>query len=289
MFEILSSVQERFMQGRSHGVTGGAANASGFRAKTDLAISLAQPAAITAAATPKRQPAGSDKTLSGSLHWISVRQKRGAFYVKRAVRRKSLMLTPNALAQESLLQTVHALTNALGAKDKYTSGHAQAVAAYAEKLSRALGLDSLTVLQVRLGALLHDIGKIGVPGAIINKPAALTEVERAVMNDHPAIGAKILTPLADISPLMPGVIEIVAHHHQLWDGSGYGPTPQERLSGQAIPLGARIVALVDAFHALTSKRSYRSAMSHAEAINQLKSEAGSKWDPALVAQWAALF
>ena len=174
-----------------------------------------------------------------------------------------------------MFETIGSLAGALDAKDKYTRGHSQAVANYAIALCHALNLPASMVEQVRLAAFLHDIGKIGIPESILSKPGPLTPEEWAIMNQHPVIGARqILAPVSALKDIIP----LVEHHHERWDGTGH----PAGLKGQDIPLGARIVSIVDAFHALTSDRSYRAAMTVVEAQVILDEGAGKIWDPNLI-------
>ncbi|MEB3206555.1 MAG: HD-GYP domain-containing protein [Vampirovibrionales bacterium] len=177
--------------------------------------------------------------------------------------------------EKVMTQTIYALTGALEAKDAYTCGHSRAVALYATHLCSALQLEGETIEHIRLAALLHDIGKIGISESILNKEGPLTPAEWQIMKQHPVIGArKILSPLAGLTPILP----YVEHHHEHWDGSG----DPMGLAGEQIPLGARIVAIVDAYHALTSRRCYREALSKPQAVTILRNGAGSTWDPTLM-------
>jgi len=175
-----------------------------------------------------------------------------------------------------MLQTIGSLAGALDAKDRYTRGHSQAVANYAVALAHALQLSAEEVEEIRLAAFLHDIGKIGIPETILCKDGPLNEREWEIMKQHPIIGARqILAPVKALE----NVIPLVEYHHENWDGSGY----PSGLAGEDIPLGARIVAIVDAFHGLTSDRAYRKALPIDQAADLLKSESGIKWDPELLA------
>jgi diguanylate cyclase (GGDEF)-like protein/putative nucleotidyltransferase with HDIG domain len=187
------------------------------------------------------------------------------------------LISPNSglgTSTPMMLETIHSLSGAMNAKDQYTDGHAYAVARYAVKLAQAVGFDAPQTETVRLAALLHDIGKIGIPESILCKPGPLTDEEWEVMKQHPVIGArKILAPISGLRDVIP----MVEHHHEHWDGSGH----PLGLKGEAIPIGARIVAIVDAFHALTSNRCYRKALSLAQTKQILSDGAGRLWDPYL--------
>jgi HD-GYP domain-containing protein (c-di-GMP phosphodiesterase class II) len=131
------------------------------------------------------------------------------------------------------------------------------------------------VRNVELGAVLHDIGKVRVPEAILNKPGPLDDEEWAVMRTHPEVGERILEPIRSLR----GILPIVRHHHERWDGAGY----PDRLAGRAIPLGARVVAVCDAYRAMTEDRPYRLAMDETEARRELETGSGVQFDPDCVA------
>jgi diguanylate cyclase (GGDEF)-like protein len=172
------------------------------------------------------------------------------------------------------LGTAEALAAALEAKDHYTADHARSIADLAVAVGDRLGLDEDSLRDLRYGAIFHDIGKIAIPDAILNKPAGLTEDEFAIVRRHPEVGEQILAPV----PLFAGVRRIVRHDHERWDGRGY----PDGLRGSDIPIGARIVLVVDAYHAMRSDRPYRRAMPVAEAREQLRQHAGSQFDPRVV-------
>lgn len=181
-------------------------------------------------------------------------------------------------ADDLMLETITSLAGALEAKDRYTRGHSQAVANYAVALAHALKMTPSEIEEIRAAAFLHDIGKIGIPEDILCKNGPLNEKEWEIMKQHPVIGAQqILYPVASLRPIIPAV----EYHHENWDGSGH----PHGLKGEKIPLGARIVSIVDAFHALTSDRSYRKALPVAEAKKILQAGAGSKWDPHLLEEF----
>jgi hypothetical protein len=167
------------------------------------------------------------------------------------------------------------LMMALVAKDPYTSGHSQAVCHYADKLANYLQLPPDDIKAIHLAAQLHDIGKLGIPDAILNKPSPLTEDEWAIMRKHPEIGANMI--LRHI-PELAQASDYVLHHHERWDGSGY----PDGLAGEAISLGAQIVSIVDVYHGLTSNRSYRQAMPVADVITMMETQKGLHWRPELV-------
>ena len=173
-------------------------------------------------------------------------------------------------AQRLYRETLASLSNALEAKDAVTSQHTEEVVRLAVGVAAELELELEAVRSVELGAVLHDIGKVRVPEAILNKPGPLTDEEWLVMKTHPEIGEHILRPIQSLQ----GILPIVRHHHERWDGTGY----PDGLSGRAIPLGARIVAVCDAYRAMTENRPYRAALSISEARDELEAGAGTQFD-----------
>jgi putative two-component system response regulator len=169
---------------------------------------------------------------------------------------------------------VAALANAVEAKDVTTESHCQRLAGYAGRLAQTIGLDGADLRAVTYGALLHDVGKIGIAESILTKPGPLTDAEWAEMRRHPEIGEQICAPLASSRQFIP----IIRGHHERWDGRGY----PDGLRGEDIPLGARIVGLVDAFDAMVNDRPYRPARTPAEAIAELWACSGRQFDPDLV-------
>ncbi len=177
--------------------------------------------------------------------------------------------------EESYLGTVLALANAVDAKDTYTGYHSARLAELALAVGKRLGIKDGFLEDLRWGAMLHDIGKIGVPDEILRKPARLTEEEWAIVRRHPVIGEQILAPV----PKLAVAAGIVRHHHERYDGRGY----PDGLSGEGIPLGARILAVVDAYGAITDERAYQHSRSHEEAVAELRNCSGTQFDPAIVA------
>jgi len=177
--------------------------------------------------------------------------------------------------QTANLAAVESLAQALDARDHYTRGHSENVTRRAVAIARAMGLPTETLAKLRIAGLLHDIGKIGTPDNILNKQGRLTQEEWQLVRTHPSVGASILAK----APLLTEVIPIVLGHHEHFDGSGY----PHRLVGEDIPLGARILAVADAYDAMTSHRPYRPAMSHEDALAELKANAGRQFDPKVVA------
>lgn len=182
-----------------------------------------------------------------------------------------------AEARVSFTSTVRALINLLFAKDNYTGEHSNMLVELAEAVALRFGLSEIEALYVKLGALLHDIGKIGIPEAILHKPARLTPEEFSAMQRHVDYGERALSGV----PRMEKVHAIVKSHHEWWNGGGY-PCG---LKGEAIPLGARIVAVVDAYDAMTSDRPYRQQLPEDIAIERLRAAVGIQFDPLVVAKF----
>ncbi|MCU1315450.1 MAG: hypothetical protein JWN63_772 [Candidatus Acidoferrum typicum] len=175
---------------------------------------------------------------------------------------------------QAVLDTVTSLAFAIDAKDHYTQGHSQKVSAYAALIAEAMGMKDAEVEEVRLGAVLHDIGKVGVPESILNKNGPLNPEEWETMKAHVNFGAKILDPLTPLASIR----EMVLHHHEFFDGSGY----PEALTGEHIPLGARIIAVADAYDTITSDRTYKKARSATDALAELERCANAQFDGAIV-------
>lgn len=184
------------------------------------------------------------------------------------------LVESNRALRDLLTGSVGALVSTMEAKDGYTAGHSQRVADTACAIARELGWHHADVEQLRLGALLHDIGKVGISLAILNKPGSLTPEEREVVCQHPLVGARILSSL----PGCEDIVRIILHHHERHDGSGYPSSTR----GDEIPITARIVAIADVYDALTSQRSYRAAYSRGEAIAILEESSGSALDPGIL-------
>ena len=197
-----------------------------------------------------------------------VRQK-----VKIALNR--VQLAEVELRERLLAPTVASvLANAIEVRDHGMEGHTERLAALALELGHRKGLEETSLATLELGAVLHDIGKIGIPDAILLKPGALTLDEREIMRAHPEIGDRMLAPLALLEP----VRSIVRHHHERWDGTGY----PDRLAEDAIPLLARIVSVADSIEAMSSDRPYRAPKRDAGVVRELRSGRGTQWDPELV-------
>jgi len=171
-------------------------------------------------------------------------------------------------------KTFEKVAQSLGERDPYTGKHSEDVAVIARKIGRELGLAEDEVEQIEAAARVHDIGKISIPDSVLLKPGKLTDEEWEAIKQHPVIGADLLSGLE----IYEGSIDIIRHHHEHWDGSGY----PDGLKGEQIPLGARIVAVADVYNALTTDRPYREAYSKAEALEIIRDMSGKELDPQLV-------
>ncbi len=198
--------------------------------------------------------------------------------IERNLTRHTLESTRTSALQEEVQRsyraTLEALLAALDTRDTETEGHSERVAAYTMLIAQQLNLSQEELQHIERGALLHDIGKIGVPDHILYKPGPLTPDEWEIMKQHPVIGYKMCMKVEMLRPAAP----IVLHHHERWDGKGY----PHSLSGEEIPLGARIFAIADTLDAMTSDRPYRKALSFAQAREEIERCAGSQFDPELV-------
>ena len=185
--------------------------------------------------------------------------------------------------EESFDDTIEVLVSALDAKDPYTRLHSERVAAIVKSIAERMGFDEHDVKRITYAARIHDIGKVAIPDSILLKPSKLTEEEFELIKTHPQKGLEVLSPMKHrLSKEVQGVI---LHHHERWDGSGY----LAQLKGEAIPLWARIVALADAYEAMTAGRAYSPAKTPQEALNEIIVQAGRQFDPQVVKHFEALW
>jgi HD-GYP domain-containing protein (c-di-GMP phosphodiesterase class II) len=178
------------------------------------------------------------------------------------------------------VEFVQSLASALDARDPYTAGHSHRVSVMSRAVARRMGLPSEAAERVRVGALLHDIGKIGIADSLLRKPGRLTAEEFAIVSRHPEIGRRILEGVEGFSPYL-AAVEL---HHENWDGSGY-PHGQ---AGMTTPVDARIIHVTDAYDAMTTDRPYRPGMTHGQALEALEGNAGTQFDPEVVRRFAEL-
>ncbi len=172
--------------------------------------------------------------------------------------------------QELFLNSIRALAAAVDAKDPYTRGHSERVARYSVAIARHLGQPLEEVRKVRIAALLHDVGKIGIDDRILRKPTALTDDEFEVMKLHPVKGALIMGQIPQLKWIIPGM----RYHHEKWDGTGY----PDGLRGEEIPMLARIISVADTFDAMTTTRPYQKAMKSDYVVSRIKTFAGTRYD-----------
>lgn len=179
----------------------------------------------------------------------------------------------NQELRTAYIQTIRALAEAIDAKDAYTRGHSERVAVYSSRIGHEMGLDKEMIERIYFAGLLHDVGKIGIPDAIITKPDRLTPEEYEEIKRHPEIGARILEPVEFLHHIVP----CVRHHHEWFDGctSGY----PDRLAGDQIPLPSRVIVVADTVEAMTSDRPYRKALSLDVVVEELHKYSGSQFDP----------
>ena len=199
---------------------------------------------------------------------------------KRIVAQAGALEDALALRERTYDATLTALTSALDFRDNETGGHSDRVVAYMELLLEQMNIGGAELATLRRGALLHDVGKIGVPDNILRKPTALSETEWSVMKRHPEFGAQIISGI----PFLEDVARIVRHHHERWDGMGY----PDGLKGDRIPLGARIFAVGDSFDAMTSDRPYRRGLLIDAAREEIRRCANSQFDPAVVTAFLSI-
>ncbi|MDR2701357.1 MAG: HD-GYP domain-containing protein [Spirochaetaceae bacterium] len=197
----------------------------------------------------------------------------GRTYDKRTNYKKSQKepLDIADLLEKTHFETIMAFSEALEARDQYTAGHSRRVMEYSKSIGQRMKLDKQEIEDLRRSALLHDIGKIGIPDIILKKQTKLTGEEYAIIKSHPETGAAILKYIKSFKDLVPAVY----HHHERFDGEGY----PEGVKGTAIPLHARIIAIADTFDAMTSSRSYRKALSFRTALSELERNKGIQFDP----------
>ena len=192
--------------------------------------------------------------------------------VRKALREENRLAEHRRLElEESYLSTIEALAAALDAKDRHTEAHSRETAALARAVGRRLGLKAEALRFLEYGALLHDIGKIGIPGYVLNKPGPLDAEETAIMREHPVIGERIVASVPFLAPIRP----IVRAEHERWDGGGY----PDGLKGETIPIEARIIHACDAFQAMSSDRAYRRALPRDWILKEIRAQAGLQFDP----------
>jgi diguanylate cyclase (GGDEF)-like protein len=248
------------------------------------AAQLEQIGAVTVSAgvaTFPVQGVGRDELIrlaDSALYWAKEDGKnRARTYEPALVELKQLQQLAEGTDRAARYRAAASLAKAVDARDAYTGSHSERVSELAARIARRLELDDAQIELTRLAASLHDLGKLAIPEEILRKPSALNESERLVLQRHPQIGHRMLESLG-VEP----VAEWVLHHHERWDGDGY----PNRLRGDEIPLGARIIFVADAYDAMTSERVYRDPFTPGEALEELERCSGSQFDPAIVDAFA---
>jgi putative nucleotidyltransferase with HDIG domain len=176
--------------------------------------------------------------------------------------------------EDLFVNSIRALANAIEARDPYTRGHSERVTEYSVKISEYIGIEIEEIKKIRYAALLHDIGKINIKEEILNKPGRLTDEEFKIMHKHPTMGAKIMEPVKEFKEMLP----YMYHHHERYGAGGY----PDGVRGEQIPLPARILAVADAFDAMTTDRPYRKALPLSVALDELQKNSGTQFDPKIV-------
>jgi diguanylate cyclase (GGDEF)-like protein len=223
------------------------------------------------------QGVGRDELIrlaDSALYWAKEDGKnRARTYESTQIELKQLQTLADSPDRAARYRAAASLAKAVDARDAYTGSHSERVAELAARIAQRLGMPEPQVELTRLAASLHDLGKLAIPEEILRKPSALNESEQLVLQRHPQIGHRMLESLG-VEP----IAEWVLHHHERWDGDGY----PNRLRGEEIPLGARIIFVADAYDAMTSERVYRESLSQEEALEELERCAGTQFDPAIV-------
>lgn len=220
-------------------------------------------------------------TADGALYWAKIHGKNNVLlYDTKIVKDLSAEERVKRTEEAAMLDLVRSLAKAVDTRDKYTRLHSKRVSTLATRLAKHMKLDDETINKIEIAGILHDVGKIGIPDNILQKPGRLSDDEMAIVKNHPAFSAQIIksTSLKDI-------VSAVKAHHERWDGKGY----PYGLKGEQIPFEARILALADTFDAMTSDRPYRKGLSISEALNEIARYAGSQFDPRLAKQFLAMF
>ncbi len=252
--------------------------ATNLRLPLLLVIALSTAASLglarVGAAIWERRPGSRDLVFDDLMAWGYLRRLSDQNRVRRKVRRLSLHRSgQNRLLPDRHTRILRSLATALEAGDPYTHGHSTRIARHCCSIAVRLKLPKHERDKIRLAAALHDVGKLNIPRDVLHKPERLSDDEYEIVKQHPAIGAGLVAPVGD-----PELAAMIRHHHERIDGSGY----PDGLAGQSIPLGARIIAVADTFDAITSRRPYRRARKHKDALDILKQEAGTQLDPDVV-------
>ncbi|MFH0947981.1 MAG: HD domain-containing phosphohydrolase [Elusimicrobiota bacterium] len=186
-------------------------------------------------------------------------------------------ISPHHTQEDIYLEVLSALAEAIDAKDHSTRGHSERMVKFVTFVAKNIGMTEHELKDLEMAAILHDVGKIGIDKSVFLKPGKLTFDEYEIIKKHSTIGANIISRIS----FLKGVAEYIKHHHERWDGNSY----PDKLKGEAIPLGARILAVVDSFDAMMSERSYKKPMALTEALTELKKNSGTQFDAKIVTEF----
>ena len=235
---------------------------TGFKTKSILAVPLIRKGKVIGVAEVINKKGGGEFTVEDIILFEAIAEQA-------AVAMENAKLYSQL--ENLFLSSIRAIVNAIEEKDEYTRGHTGRVTEYSLLIGKRLGLSNDEIKTLELSALLHDVGKIGIPDSILRKPGRLTDEEYAVIKSHPLRGVKILEPIENIRHILPGI----RHHHERYDGKGY----PDGLKGKKIPFYARIIAVADAFDAMTSDRPYRKGLPIEIARKEIEENSGTQFDP----------
>jgi len=235
---------------------------TGFKTKSILAVPLIRKGKVIGVAEVINKKGGGEFTVEDTILFEAIAEQA-------AVAMENAKLYSQL--ENLFLSSIRAIVNAIEEKDEYTRGHTGRVTEYSLLIGKRLGLSNDEIKTLELSALLHDVGKIGIPDSILRKPGRLTDEEYAVIKSHPLRGVKILEPIENIRHILPGI----RHHHERYDGKGY----PDGLKGKKIPFYARIIAVADAFDAMTSDRPYRKGLPIEIARKEIEENRGTQFDP----------
>jgi HD superfamily phosphohydrolase YqeK len=248
-----------------------------------LAVGTAIAAAIVGSAVWRRRPESADIGFDQLMLWAWLHRRNAEHRLERGASllgldRAGTPIADVQISRERQLEVLHDLNSALESKDPYTHGHSQRVERHSYRTAFAMGLSVHDIEDLRRAAALHDVGKIRIPDRILRKPTQLTIEERAVVEEHVVVGAWMVSAVGNAD-----VVSAVRHHHERWDGAGY----PDGIAGERIPLFARIIAVADAYDAITSTRPYRVSSDREFAVEVLRREAGTQFDPQVVEAFVA--
>jgi HD-GYP domain-containing protein (c-di-GMP phosphodiesterase class II) len=244
-------------------------------------VEIEQIGAVTVSAGVAAYPAqgvGRDELIrlaDSALYWAKEdgKNRARAYQAANSLELSQLQQLAEGPDRAARYRAAASLAKAVDARDVYTGSHSERVGELAARIARRLGIDEPQIELTRLAGSLHDLGKLAIPEEILRKPSALNDSERLVLQRHPQIGYRMLESLG-VEP----IAEWVLHHHERWDGAGY----PEGLAGNAIPIGARVIFVADAFDAMTSNRLYRPALTHDAALAEVERCSGTQFDPEVV-------